>query len=68
MPRCCRPPGLSDMGAGDLGSALAKLERAREIDPRSYITLYSLSQVYDYLGRACGRRGDGGRRTAGAPG
>ena len=43
--------GLSDMGAGDLGSALAKLERAREIDPRSYITLYSLSQVYDYLGR-----------------
>jgi len=44
--------GLSDMGAGDLGSALAKLERAREIDPRSYITLYSLAQVYDYLGRA----------------
>jgi TolB-like protein/tetratricopeptide (TPR) repeat protein len=43
--------GLSDMGAGDLGSALAKLERAREIDPRSYITLYSLAQVYDYLGR-----------------
>ena len=44
--------GLADMGGGDLGSALAKLERAREIDPRSYITLYSLSQVYVYLGRA----------------
>jgi len=47
--------GLSDMSVGDLGSALAKLERAREIDPRSYITLYNLSQVYLYLGRA----GDG---------
>ena len=44
--------GLADMGEGDLGSALAKLERAREIDPRSYITLYTLSQVYNYLGRA----------------
>ena len=43
-PRCCRPPALADMGDGDLGSALAKLERAREIDPRSYITLYSLSR------------------------
>ncbi len=43
--------GLGDMGDGDLGSALAKLERAREIDPRSYITLYSLSQVYAYLNR-----------------
>ncbi len=43
---------LGDMGEGDLGSALAKLERAREIDPRSYITLFSLSQVYNYLGRA----------------
>jgi TolB-like protein/Flp pilus assembly protein TadD len=43
--------GLGDMRDGDLGSALAKLERAREIDPRSYITLYSLSQVYAYLNR-----------------
>ena len=62
-----RPPGSRDMGEGDLGSALAKLERAREIDPRSYITLYSLSQVYNYLGRRIGWRGDGCRRAAGAP-
>ena len=44
--------GLGDLGMGDLGSALAKLERARELDPRSYGTLYSLSQVYNFLGRA----------------
>ncbi len=43
--------GLGDMGDGDLGSALAKLERAREIDPRSYVTLYNLAQVYAYLNR-----------------
>ena len=60
--------GLADMEEGDLGSALAKLERAREIDPRSYITLYSLSQVYDYLGRAADARGHRGSRTAGAAG
>jgi serine/threonine-protein kinase len=44
--------GLEDQSNGDLGSALAKLERAREIDPRSYIVLYNLSRVYLSLGRA----------------
>ena len=43
--------GLDDVQKGDFGSALAKLERAREIDPRSYTTLYNLGQVYDALGR-----------------
>jgi serine/threonine-protein kinase len=44
--------GLADMSRGDLGSALAKLERAREIDPRSYLTLYNLARVYLNLGRS----------------
>jgi TolB-like protein/tetratricopeptide (TPR) repeat protein len=43
--------GLDDLQKGDFGSALAKLERAREIDPRSYTTLYNLGQVYIALGR-----------------
>ncbi len=43
--------GLEDQNNGDLGSALAKLERARELDPRSYNTLYSLARAYTYLNR-----------------
>jgi serine/threonine-protein kinase len=49
--------GLLDQQAGDLGSALAKLERAREIDPRSYVTLFNLSQLYCNLGRAADAEG-----------
>jgi serine/threonine-protein kinase len=43
--------GSLDMFSGDLGSALAKLERAQELDPRSPAVLGSLAQVYTHLGR-----------------
>jgi eukaryotic-like serine/threonine-protein kinase len=43
--------GLMDMNQGDLGSALSKLERAREVDPRSYSTTYNLANTYMNLGR-----------------
>lgn len=40
-----------DRNNGDLASALVKLERAREIDPRSYGTLAGLSRLYLNVGR-----------------
>jgi serine/threonine-protein kinase len=40
-----------DRNNGDLVPALAKLERAREIDPRSYGTLAGLSRLYLNMGR-----------------
>ncbi len=43
--------GLMDLNQGNLGSALAKLERAREMDPRSYATTYNLATTYLNLGR-----------------
>jgi serine/threonine-protein kinase len=44
--------GLLDQQAGDLGSSLAKLERAREIDPKAYTNLLNLAQTYAALGRS----------------
>jgi Tfp pilus assembly protein PilF len=41
----------ADMMLGDYGSALAKYERAREIDPRSFVTLVGLARVYSRVGR-----------------
>jgi serine/threonine-protein kinase len=43
--------GLLDQQAGDLGSSLAKLERAREIDPKAYTNLLNLAQTYAALDR-----------------
>jgi predicted Zn-dependent protease len=40
-----------DLGRGELGTALAKLERARDLDPRSAIVLTNLTQVYAMLDR-----------------
>jgi TolB-like protein/tRNA A-37 threonylcarbamoyl transferase component Bud32/Flp pilus assembly protein TadD len=43
--------GAQDMNVGDLGSALTKLERARELDPRNSGMLSNLLQAYTFLGR-----------------
>ena len=43
--------GAIDLDAGNLGTSLSNLERARTSDPRSYSTLYALMQVYTFLGR-----------------
>lgn len=42
---------IADQRHGDTVSALAKLERAREVDPRSFLTLSRLAQLYGYIGR-----------------
>jgi len=44
--------GAQDMNRGDLGSALTKFERVRELEPRLGGNLLSLVQAYTYLGRA----------------
>ncbi len=41
----------SDMGAGNLDAGIAKLERARDLDPRSATTLSSLQQAYVFKRR-----------------
>jgi tetratricopeptide (TPR) repeat protein len=43
--------GAQDMNVGDLGSALTKLERARELDPRNPSMLGNLVRAYTYLNR-----------------
>jgi serine/threonine-protein kinase len=43
--------GQQDINVGDLGSGLTKLERARELDPRSPSVLTNLVQAYTYLNR-----------------
>jgi TolB-like protein/tetratricopeptide (TPR) repeat protein/tRNA A-37 threonylcarbamoyl transferase component Bud32 len=54
--------GLLDRVAGDLGSSIAKLERAREIDPKGYTNLLNLAQTYTTLGR--GPEGEDAATTA----
>jgi serine/threonine-protein kinase len=41
----------ADLDRGELGTALAKLERARDLDPRAGGTLSNLTAVYTALGR-----------------
>ncbi|HEX5633478.1 MAG TPA: protein kinase, partial [Gemmatimonadales bacterium] len=40
-----------DLEQGDLGTALSKLERARELDPRSVGTMSNLATLYTFLDR-----------------
>ncbi|HEX5819070.1 MAG TPA: protein kinase, partial [Gemmatimonadales bacterium] len=65
--RLLRQSGASDLGRGDLGSALTKLERTRELDPRDPSTLASLVQVYVNLGRAAEAKEIGATLLAVAP-
>ncbi|MFL5520548.1 MAG: protein kinase domain-containing protein [Gemmatimonadales bacterium] len=44
--------GSQDMNRGDLGSALAKFERVRDLEPRMSSNLNNLMSAYTYLGRA----------------
>jgi Flp pilus assembly protein TadD len=51
--------GSQDMNRGDLGSALTKFERVRELEPRISGNLTSLVQAYTYVGRAADAKAAG---------
>jgi tetratricopeptide (TPR) repeat protein len=44
--------GSLEVDQGNLGTSLSNLERARDVDPRSYNVLFNLSLAYQYLGRS----------------
>jgi len=43
--------GNLEVDQGNLGTSLSNLERARDVDPRSYNVLINLTLAYQYLGR-----------------
>jgi TolB-like protein/tetratricopeptide (TPR) repeat protein len=59
--------GSQDMNRGDLGSALTKFERARQLDPRAAGNLANLVQAYTFLGRAADAKAAGATLVAVRP-
>ncbi len=50
-PEVLSAAAMADAAHRQYDAALAKLERARELDPRTYVTLLRLTQIYAQLGR-----------------
>jgi tetratricopeptide (TPR) repeat protein len=59
--------GNLEVDQGNLGTSLSNLERAREVDPRSYNVLFNLTVAYQYLGRLQDAKESGAAMTALSP-
>ena len=60
--------GNLEVDQGNLGTSLSNLERARDVDPRSFNVLINLSIAYQYLGRTQDAIEAAKALVAGAPG